>query len=213
MTYMSKRTDTILRMLIAVVFGIAMSAITLQAARTSVVESPLVDSRANTFHRLHQITDAIEEYRKIHHRLPASLDEPKRENVSLQWWDKPGIPDMWFRPFHYSVSGTHYIVVSYGRDGKPGGSGLDRDISSTNPKDYETWKTFWEFVTSPDTREVTTTALACGVVAAALCLFVIRSVHFERTDMLKMVGYLVGLFVATLYITAIITSLHIPSGH
>lgn len=38
--------------------------------------------------------------------------------------------DPWGCPYHYASDGRDFTVVSYGRDGQPGGSGLDEDISS-----------------------------------------------------------------------------------
>lgn len=41
-------------------------------------------------------------------------------------------PDPWGHPYVYQVPGTRgdYAVISYGRDGQPGGAGEDADISS-----------------------------------------------------------------------------------
>ena len=48
---------------------------------------------------------------------------------------KKGIPpDPWGNPYHYLSPGTanpaSYDLLSYGRDGKPGGTGDDADLSS-----------------------------------------------------------------------------------
>ncbi|MGA7816711.1 type II secretion system major pseudopilin GspG [Caballeronia sp.] len=46
---------------------------------------------------------------------------------------KKGVPlDPWGHPYVYQVPGTKgdYAVISYGRDGRPGGTGEDADISS-----------------------------------------------------------------------------------
>jgi general secretion pathway protein G len=60
-------------------------------------------------------------------------------NPGIDKWEGPylkkGLPnDPWGRPYIYSSPGTHnddeYDIVSYGRDGSPGGEGEDKDIVS-----------------------------------------------------------------------------------
>jgi len=58
-------------------------------------------------------------------------------NSGIDKWDGPylkkGLPnDPWGRPYIYTCPGTHgeYDIVSYGRDGNPGGEGEDRDVVS-----------------------------------------------------------------------------------
>lgn len=45
---------------------------------------------------------------------------------------KDVIPDPWGHPYLYRAPGTksEFEILSYGRDGQPGGTGLDADISS-----------------------------------------------------------------------------------
>ena len=52
-------------------------------------------------------------------------------------WDgaylKKGVPsDPWGQPYSYKRPGSHgeYDIVSFGRDGVPGGSGEDADLGS-----------------------------------------------------------------------------------
>lgn len=46
------------------------------------------------------------------------------------YYSKKEIKDPWGRPFEYQKTGGGYIIRSRGRDGKEGGDGLDKDISS-----------------------------------------------------------------------------------
>ncbi len=45
---------------------------------------------------------------------------------------KDVVPDPWGHPYLYRAPGTksEYEILSYGRDGQPGGTGLDADITS-----------------------------------------------------------------------------------
>lgn len=59
------------------------------------------------------------------------------EDPGVQGWDGPylkkAIPqDPWGRPYVYKYPGSNgdYDLLSYGRDGNPGGEGEDRDIVS-----------------------------------------------------------------------------------
>ncbi|MBP1729885.1 MAG: gspG [Deltaproteobacteria bacterium] len=59
------------------------------------------------------------------------------QNPGMDKWDGPylkkALPmDPWGKPYHYQLPGTHgeYDLVSYGRDGAPGGEGEDKDITS-----------------------------------------------------------------------------------
>jgi len=45
-------------------------------------------------------------------------------------------PDPWGNPYVYRPEGkdsTSYLIISYGKDGKPGGSGYDADLMSDPP--------------------------------------------------------------------------------
>ena len=56
-------------------------------------------------------------------------------NPGIEKWEGPylkkGLPnDPWGRPYIYTCPGSHgeYDIVSYGRDGQPGGEGEDKDV-------------------------------------------------------------------------------------
>ncbi len=58
-------------------------------------------------------------------------------NPGIDKWEGPylkkGLPnDPWGRPYIYTCPGSHgeYDIVSYGRDGQPGGEGEDKDVTS-----------------------------------------------------------------------------------
>lgn len=56
-------------------------------------------------------------------------NEPKWNGPYLR---KAVPPDPWGRPYLYRVPGEHgdFDLLSYGKDGQPGGSGVDADITS-----------------------------------------------------------------------------------
>ena len=48
--------------------------------------------------------------------------------------------DWWGQPLHYWTDGTHYRITSCGYDGKPGGVGLDYDLTSEDLPTYQASK-------------------------------------------------------------------------
>ena len=70
---------------------------------------------------------AVDQYRLDNRRYPTS----EEGLAAIQPYLKKTLPnDPWGRPYLYRVPGerAEYEVFSYGRDGKPGGSGEDADI-------------------------------------------------------------------------------------
>ena len=70
---------------------------------------------------------ALDQYRLDKRRYPTA-----EEGLSaIQPYLKKALPnDPWDRPYVYRIPGAkgEYEILSYGRDGKPGGSGEDADI-------------------------------------------------------------------------------------
>ena len=70
---------------------------------------------------------ALDQYRLDNRRYPTS----EEGLAAIQPYLKKALPDdPWGRPYLYRIPGekTEFEVVSYGRDGKPGGTGEDADI-------------------------------------------------------------------------------------
>ena len=70
--------------------------------------------------------------------LTALVEKPAMEPAPESWrqggYIKTLRPDPWKRPYQYLNPGTHkeIDIFSYGKDGKPGGEGLDADIGNWN---------------------------------------------------------------------------------
>jgi general secretion pathway protein G len=70
---------------------------------------------------------AVDQYRLDNRRYPTN----EEGLAAVQPYLKKTLPnDPWGRPYLYRTPGekTDYEVISYGRDGKPGGAGEDADI-------------------------------------------------------------------------------------
>ena len=83
---------------------------------------------------------AIDQYRLDNRHYPSTeqgLEALLSRPASATGWNGPylrkAVPtDPWGRPYLYRTPGQkgEYEVVSYGRDGKPGGSGEDADLGT-----------------------------------------------------------------------------------
>lgn len=90
------------------------------------------------------IVQGIEQFAITHGRIPteseglAILVQPQPDQP--QPYLKPAqIKDPWGNPYEYIVPGRYseYEIVSYGRDGQPGGQGEDADISTDDQYEEE----------------------------------------------------------------------------
>jgi general secretion pathway protein G len=93
--------------------------------------------------QLESIDKALDQFRLDVRRYPSAeegLDALAAKPASASNWSGPylkkAVPsDPWGRPYVYRVPGqkSEFDLFSYGRDGKPGGSGEDADIGLGAP--------------------------------------------------------------------------------
>ncbi|XQW85898.1 type II secretion system major pseudopilin GspG [Thalassotalea piscium] len=84
--------------------------------------------------QMHAFETALDTYRLDMGSYPSSLEELRKSDKPR--WDGPYLPkdvplDPWKNPYIYSVpgdDGAPYKIMSYGADGKPGGTDNDADI-------------------------------------------------------------------------------------
>jgi hypothetical protein len=128
--------------------------------------------------------------------------------------------DGWGRPFVYSVQDGKPILLSYGRDGKPGGIGLDNDLSNEDLPPVNDGSlpekvrpTFSQFFADPSARGVELNCLCSGLLAFGLCLTLVRTITLCVKDvtflMLKLV-FTTGGALATAWFMGF---LDIPNQH
>ncbi len=79
------------------------------------------------------IAKGCDQYKEQYGKWPASFEELATFRIDLS---DPWTRDGWGREFlliPYDVSKGYGSLISYGRDGKPGGSGLDHDLEVRFP--------------------------------------------------------------------------------
>lgn len=138
----------------------------------------------DTYGILGRATDAVQEYQKAHKKLPPALSEKeisKRLEFLNNFDPKVGPADGWGRPLHYEVKGDKFKIVSFGRDGLPGGVGLNADIGAptehgpfllsnmpnVGPLQPPTFEQFW---TIRDSQEIVGNSVAMW--GTICCVFV-----------------------------------------
>jgi general secretion pathway protein G len=164
-----------LRIAISTGVGILVAVIAMVVAWRNVGDMSQVRSEQwATRQAIRDIEKVVQRYRGVKKPLPESLEElrgPGGEFPVQFQRDKKGRPlDGWGRPFLYSVEGSEYVVTSLGRDGKPGGIGLDCDLSHLKEWPKEAVPTLGQVLVHPSTRGIFLTCLECGVLAFLLSL-------------------------------------------
>jgi len=93
--------------------------------------------------QLQTVASAVELFKSDVGRYPTEqegLTALVTEPAGLQGWtgpylkDSKALLDPWNRPLLYTVdpSGQSFVVQSLGADGKPGGSGVNRDLKASS---------------------------------------------------------------------------------
>ncbi|RMG03463.1 MAG: type II secretion system protein GspG [Nitrospirae bacterium] len=90
--------------------------------------------------QIEMLGQALDQFRLDTGRYPTTSEglDALLQNPGVEGWDGPylrknKIPkDPWGHPYEYQSPGSHgdYDLLSYGRDGAPGGDGEDKDVVS-----------------------------------------------------------------------------------
>lgn len=93
------------------------------------------------FH-LDRLRDALDQHHQATGRYPERLADLK---LDMRLDEAGELVDPWGRPYQYRVEGDGYTLFSLGRDGQPGGDGLDADLFGQGRQN--TYPTLWQFTT------------------------------------------------------------------
>ena len=169
---------------------------------------------------LRKLGVAIEEHKEKTGSLPLilmDLDIVKDEAVIM---GDTGLPvDRWRRPIHYEIKGGLYKLYSLGRDGKPGGVGLDADLFADNDDpdvDKENLKlasvSIWEFSCDRRAVGIRQVCLIAGLFAFPIWLLPMKKKTAKQLNLLGTLMIHIPTLVFAIVVAVAISALHV-SGH
>lgn len=129
--YSGQQGFTLIEMLIVIIILGLLASLVGPRLFTKVDKARIQTAKA----QIELLSTAIDTYRLDMGKFPSSLEELRRSDDPR--WEGPYLPkeipfDSWNNPYAYKYPGEHgpYDIISYGADGKPGGTGNDKDIVS-----------------------------------------------------------------------------------
>lgn len=200
-----------IRLLLVALVALAVSGFALLVCAKA-LSVDLAHGQRETEFTLEYLRSALDQYRAPAHAWPERLDQ-----IGPEAWpplvSRPPV-DGWGRPLHYQVRGEGYRLWSEGRDGRPGGSGLDAD-----PEVRQSGPTIWymptvgQFLGDPQARGAIASCLASGLLAGLISLLPSRPARLARSSRKALVSKLLALVAGSLLIAFWLAMLHLPSHH
>lgn len=211
---MGKSRPQILRFVISLLFALIVLGITLRAGWNA--ENSLQQTYRNTLLRrdFKALDEMVNVYRQKHHRPPQKISDLEEQDMyhALASFDEI-MDTYWRKPIVYESDGSKHKFISHGRDGKPGGEGLDLDIMSDNLNPDVKFITFHQFLTYSKTKSVTQWGYFCGLMAFFLAFMVARPVTFKKENILSLLAGLFAIGFVLSLVTAFLTVFHVHAGH
>ncbi|MFI4848837.1 MAG: type II secretion system protein GspG [Gimesia chilikensis] len=171
------------------------------------------------FYGLRVLGMQIADYREKHGVLPDTLAEIPDVHTILQ---QPGEPllDSWGNPFQYRREGEAYELFSYGRDGQPGGVGLDADLYVDGRNRERALPTFRQFFLTNDKDEVARDGFLVAGAEAAFLVFCFTLMTLKGTTSTghpmtawRYIWFTLVVLVIATGMGLMLLPLHIPNGH
>lgn len=166
---------------------------------------------------LRDVTEAALDYQNTTGSPPQSIDDLKEANPDK--FNKDGAwVDAWKWPLVFSFDDNLLLVTSYGRDGMPGGVGLDHDLTNAEPTPAASLMTFRQFLSHKSAR---TTREWCSKINYFLFVFTAMAIFMsvfivprlseqQKAGIVSYVISLVVIIVASSVIGGTISLLHVP---
>lgn len=152
--------------------------------------------------------------------IPADQSSWSGSGVIVAWSQSPlvGPPlDEWGNLIQYHPGESSYELYSLGRDGQPGGIGLDADLYSDGRNREKALPTFWQFFNSPDVLSGDF-FVAGNLAGCVVCCMIFVSLHVPLlsnpdTNLRELIIYTVAIVVISTFVGIALLPLHVPSGH
>jgi hypothetical protein len=155
----------------------------------------------------------VERHQKATGRLPEKLTDLESVQQGKVSVDDAGQPlDGWRRPIQYRIEADGYSLFSYGRDGQPGGHGLDADLYAGKVDKENERPTLWQFATLLDDGWILKGCVLAGAFSLALCLIAGEGRLGKRSLAVLLIAHTLTALFAILT-AVVISALHLPTGH
>jgi hypothetical protein len=173
----------------------------------------------NTQRTLNIVKGQIDEYRVKFDKLPDSLDLLQDAEIWPIKLDKP-VRDGWDHELFFQATTEGFELLSYGKDGKPGGIGLDADLTSDSESRKNALPTLIQYFGESDKEEVDRSGffipimLLAGSSSIAMYMgFTDRHKRDKPVSVSWVVAQLICLVVISTLVGILLVPLHVPSGH
>ncbi len=225
---MTKRQQILIRLLIASLAGMLIFGLSIRVAWQGIQTNfRVLSERYRTLQLMENLTEDLNEYREKHGEFPPSLlefklvmagEEATKEEAERSWiWsviDEEGmIRDAWDHPMVYRIEGDSILLLSYGRDGLPGGLGLDHDFSNQDPFPPAAKPTFEQFLYELPTDMMIFTCVMAGVFTSLLIFRAVNPVDLQAKYLPWLFAKLIMVLLVTWLFAVPMSLLHAPSGH
>lgn len=218
------RAILVWRVLIAGICGLLVTAVCLMSTLENIVYIKTIAPQG-TARRVRELDKDVQNFKAQNGAFPQTLAQAynfanqqkyAHSKPREQW--TPVAPDWapmdaWHRPIIYRVQGNTYTLASLGRDGKPGGVGLDCDLTGVTPNSAQAAIPLVEVLLDPLARGLEIVALCCGAFTAATIFQAIGKDDLRRKNIFSTLSTIAVTLIAACVVAMIVTILHIPSGH
>ncbi|MGD9647407.1 MAG: type II secretion system protein GspG [Pirellulales bacterium] len=159
---------------------------------------------------LRHAREELAEYHREHGEYPASLN-PLRNQMFARDANNVCL-DPWQNPVHYRRTTAGYELSSYGRDGKPGGIGIESDLDGVSPIQPPTLNQYLYELDSG--RKVSLAATLSGGAAFALYYWGSARPHGTVHSRPRLFLNLLATVAIASVIAVVLAILHaMPAGH
>lgn len=205
-----------LRLLIAGCIWLIVSGISLHVAWQQANHSIAWVGQWATRNELENMGKAITAFQQKFNSNPTNFEQLQgmtNEVPEMDIWFSEGFTDGWRHPFIFTNEGMNCLIISFGRDGKPGGNGIDYDLTSSDLHPKESSPTLAQFFDNKECEGMIHWSFICGGLAALLSLLTVRVPNLTKRGLMILALSLCATLIGTLFVATMITALHVPSGH
>lgn len=206
------------RFFVSLMVGVGVALISTVVAWRSYAEAPgLRLDQYRTRWSITELSEAVKNYQNPSNAVPIKMEDLWDNNANPE--SLPGsfsermTEDEWGRPLQYACEGTNFCITSLGRDGQPGGKGLDYDLRSDDLYSESAFPTFFQFIFLSPSGDIQGACMVSGILAFFLCWGLMRPVQMTKKRMVLLFLQLLVTTAGTLFIGFVLAFFHVPTGH